>query len=114
VGIHVVLMRVTQRGTSSKGRKLTRVRELRDRTDALEPMLIRVYGNGRTPTLDRVAPTNRTFYLQHNEVDLLVADLAAVRAFVRSPAESDILDGVLALARECAAADDLLLAFEAD
>jgi hypothetical protein len=110
VGIHVVLMPVTRRGTSSKGRKLTRVCELRDRTDALEPMLIRVYGNGRTPTLDRVAPTNRTFYLQHNEMDLL----AAVRPFVRSPAESDILDGVRALARECAAADDLLLAFEAD
>lgn len=109
MGIDVVLMQVTQRGTSPKKRRLTRVESVQDGADLFSGLCV----NSSLPMLNRLDPY-RTQILTSADMPQFISEVEATRALVKGQQEGDILEEIRELAERCAEAASLELHLQGD
>ncbi|GAA5035720.1 hypothetical protein [Streptomyces siamensis] len=109
MGVDVVLMQVTHRGTSSKKRRLTTVAFVQDGADLFSGLCV----NSRLPMLNRVDPY-RTQILTSVDMPQFISEVDATRDLVKGQRERDILQKIRELAERCAEAASLELHLEGD
>ncbi|MFI9174057.1 hypothetical protein [Streptomyces lincolnensis] len=109
MGVDVLLMRVTQPGTSPRRRRLTEIDAYADLTDAFA----RLCSGTGLPLLSRIDPYG-SLALTPADMDQLLDELAVLRG--RTPDETDrtLLEEIARLARGCAADPSTELCFEGD
>ncbi|MGW6362144.1 hypothetical protein ACWFR5_45005 [Streptomyces sp. NPDC055092] len=109
MGVDVVLMQVTQRGTSPKKRRLTPVDLVQDGGDVFAGLCV----NSSLPMLNRVDPY-RTRILTSTDMPQFVFEVDATRDLVTDQRERDILKKIRELAERCSATAGLELHLQGD
>lgn len=109
MGIDVVLMQVTQRGTSPKKRRLTTVEFVQDGADLFSGLCV----NSSLPMLNRVDPY-RTQILTPADMPQFISEVEATCDLVKGQQERDILEKIRELAERCAEAASLELHLQGD
>ncbi|MGY0489438.1 hypothetical protein [Streptomyces sp. WG-D5] len=109
MGIHVVLMQVTQPGTSPKRRRLTWTDSVQDDADLFSGLCV----NSRLPMLNRMDPY-RTHILTPADMPQFLSELEATRTLVNGLQEQNILDKIRTLAKQCAETTSLELHLQGD
>ncbi|MFZ3566704.1 hypothetical protein ACOKM5_06990 [Streptomyces sp. BH097] len=109
MGIDVVLMQVTQRGTSPKKRRLTRVECVQDGADLFSGLCV----TSGLPMLNRVDPY-RTRILTPADMPQFISEVEATCDLVKGQQERDILERICELAERCAEAAGLELHLQGD
>ncbi|WP_030508290.1 hypothetical protein [Microbispora rosea] len=100
MGVDAVLMRVEQRGTSPKRRKLTPVAVAPDPKDVFVRVVDQVRGHGTHPMLERVDPYG-SLILSPAEMPQLLSELARLPTSAAQDVEA--IRRLEDLARRCAA-----------
>jgi len=95
MGVDVILMRVTRRGTSTKRRRLTQLAVVTDDGD----VLAREFGQSGKPMLSRVNPYGNLI-LSPAEMEQYITEAGALIAGA-DEARADRIRRVLELARQC-------------
>lgn len=109
LGIDVVLVQVTQRGTSPRKRRLTRVESVQDGADLFAGLCV----NSSLPMLNRMDPY-RTQILTSADMPQFISEVEATRALVKGQQEGDVLEKIRELAERCAEAASLELHLQGD
>ncbi|WP_329449641.1 hypothetical protein OG894_01480 [Streptomyces sp. NBC_01724] len=109
MGVDVVLMQVTQRGTSPKKRRLTTVEFVQDGADLFSGLCV----NSSLPMLNRVDPY-RTQILRSVDMPQFICEIDATCDLVKGQGEWDILEKIRELAERCAEAASLELHLQGD
>ncbi|MFI0242653.1 hypothetical protein [Streptomyces sp. NPDC016845] len=107
MGVDVTLVQVSQKGTSSKGRRLTRLDSVWDSDDLFADMC----SHSGLPMLNRVDPY-RTQILTADEMAQFIAELDATWETLDQRKDRkgrDLLQSMRVLAERCASASDLEL-----
>ncbi|MCX5317459.1 hypothetical protein [Streptomyces sp. NBC_00154] len=109
MGVDVVLMQVTHRGTSPKKRRLTTVEFVQDGADLFSGLCV----NSSLPMLNRVDPY-RTQILTSVDMPQFISEVDATCDLVKRQRERDILQKIRELAERCAEAASLELHLQGD
>ncbi|MFI6875684.1 hypothetical protein ACIBL6_19825 [Streptomyces sp. NPDC050400] len=109
MGVDVVLMQVSQRGTSSRKRRLTPVDFVQDGADVFAGLCV----NSGLPMLNRVDPY-RTQILTQADMPQFVSEIATTYQQVTDQGERDILQKIRELGERCSATADLELHLQGD
>ncbi|WP_432167465.1 hypothetical protein [Streptomyces sp. bgisy031] len=109
MGVDVVLMQVTQRGTSPKKRQLITVECVQDGADIFSGLCV----NSSLPMLNRVDPY-RTQILTSVDMPQFISEVDATCDLVKGQRERDILERIRELAERCAEAASLELHLQGD
>lgn len=96
MGVDVVLVRVEQRGTGPKRRRVSHVDVVHDPQGTFSDLC----EASALPMLSRVKPWG-TLVLSSNEMDQFISEVETELAQLSDPGAGELLAGVLRLAREC-------------
>ncbi|GAA2967023.1 hypothetical protein [Streptomyces enissocaesilis] len=109
MGVDVVLMQVTHRGTSLEKRQLTTVEFVQDGADLFSGLCV----NSGLPMLNRVDPY-RTQILTSADMPQFISEVDATCGLVKGQQERDMLEKIRELAERCAEAASLELHLQGD
>jgi hypothetical protein len=100
MGIDVVLVEYSQRGTSPRRRSATTVKVVGDPDSVFANILDRVKPRGQTPLVDRIYPYG-TRELAYSDMPQFISELEGIDHSSLSEPERLVLAQVLSLAAEC-------------
>jgi hypothetical protein len=109
VGVDVTLVRVEQRGSSSRRRRMSQVDAVLD----LHDKFARLCGSSVLPMLSRVDPYG-TLILTSGEMDQFISEVEVEFLRVQDPAVKEFLEGALRLAHECREKGEMQLRLDGD